>query len=146
MHVLFSEGRIDCDHEFSCKDFTNTDREINIPDGAYVYGSCFSQETPRSRIFRENMRNVTFRNCNLVNVHIPQPNNNTVIDCQTDSFQVQNDLNDWILDSFGNPVKPIDHIAFTKRGLPMPLPSDIPAERASSRIDLIEVAKAKVSP
>jgi hypothetical protein len=140
----FPEGPINCS-DISCQDFTGN-TFVDIPDGSYVYGACFSQETPWSRIFRENMRNVTFRNCNMMNVYIPQSNNNIVIDCQTDSFQVQNDLNDWILDSFGNPVKPVDHIAFTKRGLPMPLPSDIPAERVSNRIDLIEVAKAKVSP
>ena len=143
MKINFSEGPIECS-EFSCKDFTNTDREINIPDGAYVYGSCFSQETPRSRIFRENMRNVTFRNCNLMNVHIPQPNNNTVIDCQTDSFQVQNDLNDWIVDDNGYPVKPLNHTLFTKSGLQMPLPQDIPAEKVDAPVDLIAAAKDKV--
>ena len=144
MRVLFSEGHVDCDHEFSCKDFTNAGREINIPDGAYVYGSCFSQETPDSKIFRANMRNVTFRNCNLMNVHIPQPNNNVLIDCQTDTFKAQNDGNDWIVDNLGAPVKPLGHKAFTKFNLPMPEPKDIPAERVEKPIDLIAEAQAKV--
>lgn len=140
--VRFPEGEIECSM-VSCQDFTGAPF-VNINDGSYVYGACFSQEIPGTRIFRANMRDVTFRNCNLINVYIPQSNNNTLIDCQTDSFQVQNDLNDWLLDSFGNPVKPVDHVTFTKCGLPMPLPADIPAERASSRVDLIEAAKAKV--
>ena len=142
MKVLFREGELECS-DISCRDFTGI-AFVDIPDGSYVYGSCFSQEVPGSKIFRPNMRNVTFRNCNLMNVHIPQPNNNTLIDCMTDSVSVQNDLNDWILDSSGSPVKPLGHEAFTKRGLPMPLPADIPAEKVSKRVDLIEIAKAKV--
>ena len=145
MQVLFSEGRIDCDHEFSCKDFTNAGREINIPDGAYVYGSCFSQEMPDTKIFRASMKNVTFRNCNLMNVHIPQPNNNTLIDCQTDVFQVQNDGNDWIVGVDGKPVKPLSHTVFTKLNLPMPLPIDIPDIRQEKPVDLIAQARLKGS-
>ena len=142
MHVLFSEGRIDCDNEFSCKDFTNAGREIDIPDGAYVYGSCFSQETPDSKIFRASMKSVTFRNCNLSNVFIPD--GNTVIDCQADRYEVQNDLNDWIIDDNGYPVKPLNYTLFVKSGLAMPLPQDIPAEKVDAPVDLIAAAKAKV--
>ena len=143
MKIHFSEAHVDCSDEFSCQDFTGV-ASVDIPDGAYVYGACFSQETPDSKIFRASMRNVTFRNCNLMNVHIPQPNNNTVIDCQVDTFMVQNDGNDWIVDNLGAPVKPLAHMAFTKLGLPMPLARDIPAERVEKLVDLIAEAKAKV--
>ena len=141
MKYNFPEGPIECS-EASRKDFTGV-ASVDIPDGAYVYGSCFSQETPDSKIFRASMRNVTFRNCNLSNVHIPQPNNNNLIDCQTDQFKVQNDLNDWIVDDMGVPIKPTDHATFTKLGLPMPLPQDIPATRAENPVDLIAAAKDK---
>lgn len=139
----FPEGPIECS-EASRQDFTGV-AFVDITDGAYVYGACFSQETPDSKIFRANMRNVTFRNCNLMNVHIPQPNNNTVIDCQVDTFKAQNDGNDWIVDNLGAPVKPLMHTVFTKLGLPMPLARDIPAERVEKLVDLIAEAKAKVS-
>lgn len=144
MKIQFAEGLIDCSH-LSCQDFTGVPF-VNINDDSYVYGSCFSQETPDSKIFRANMRNVTFRNCNLMNVHIPQPNNNVLIDCQTDQFQAQNDGNDWIVDNLGAPVKPLMHSVFTKFGLPMPLPADIPAVRTEKQVDLIAKAKEMVGP
>lgn len=142
MKIHFSEGRVDCSDEFCCQDFT-ADTFVDIPDGSYVYGSCFSCETPDSKMFRASMRNVTFRNCNLSNVFIPA--GNTVIDCQTDRYEVQNDLNDWIVDDNGYPLKPLNHTLFTKSGLPMPLPQDIPATRAENPVDLIAAAKAKVT-
>ena len=138
----FPEGPIECSM-VSCQDFTGV-AFVNINDGAYVYGACFCQETPDSKIFRASMKNVTFRNCNMMNVHVPQPNNNTLIDCQEDVFQAQNDGNDWIVDNLGAPVKPLSHIAFTKRGLPMPEPKNIPAERVEKPIDLIAQAQTKV--
>lgn len=135
MRIIFADGPVECSDEFSRRDFT-TDRFVDIPDGADVYASCFSCEVPDTQMFRADMRGVTFRNCNLMNVHIPA--GNTVIDCQTESYRVQNDLNDWLLDGEGNPVKPVDHLTFTKRGLPMPSPDDIPARRAEKRVNLLE--------
>ena len=141
MKYNFPEGPIECSGA-SRQDFTGQ-VSVDIPDGAYVYGACFSQETPDSKIFRASMRNVTFRNCNLMNVHIPQPNNNVLIDCHVDTFQAQNDGNDWIVDNLGAPVKPLMHAVFTKVNLPMPLARDIPAARVKEPIDLIAEAKAK---
>ena len=140
MRINFADGPIECSDEFSCKDFTGAPL-VDVNDGAYVYGSCFSQETPDSKIFRASMRNVTFRNCNLSNVYIPD--GNILIDCQTDRYEVQNDLNDWIVDNNGYPVTPLDHTFFTKSGLPMPLPQDIPATRVENPVDLIAAAKDK---
>ena len=142
MKYNFPEGPIECS-AISCKDFTGV-ASVDIPDGAYVYGACFAQETPDSKIFRASMRNVTFRNCNLMNCQIPEPNNNVLIDCQVDSFKAQNDGNDWIVDDLGAPVKPLVHMVFTKLGLPMPLPKDIPAVRAEKPVDLVAAAKLKV--
>ncbi len=142
MRISFTDGVIECSNEFSCKDFT-VDTFVDIPDGSYVYGSCFSCETPDAKMFRASMRNVTFRNCNLSNVHIPQPNNNVLIDCQTDRYEVQNDLNDWIVDDMGKPIAILNQKQFTKFGLPLPLPADIPATRAEKPVDLIAAAKLK---
>ena len=136
MRILFSEGEIEFS-EISQQNFTGV-AAVSIPDGAYVYGSCFSQETPDSRIFRASMSNVTFRNCNLSNVHIPRPNNNVLIDCQTDRFHVQNDGNDWIVDNANMPVKPMGYRIFEKLGLPMPSPVDIPGQRVAEPIDLMK--------
>ena len=142
MKINFPEGAIECGAA-SQRDYTGV-LSVEIPDGAYIYGSCFSQETPNTSIFRASMRNVTFRNCNLSNVRVPQPNNNTLIDCRVDQFQAQNDLNDWIVDDLGKPVEILNKIQFIKLGLPLPLPSNIPLTRVTERVDLLEVAKAAV--
>ena len=142
MLIRFPEGEIECGAA-SQRDFTGVPF-VDIPDNAYIYGSCFSQETPNTSIFRASMRNVTFRNCNLSNVRVPQPNNNVLIDCRVDQFQVQNDLNDWIVDDLGVPVEILNKAQFIKLGLPLPLPSNIPLTRVTERVDLLEVAKAAV--
>ena len=141
MLIQFADGSIECSDEFSCKDFTGAPL-VNINDGAYVYGACFSQEQPDSAIFRPGMKGVTFRNCNLANV-IVLPGN-TLVDCVTTRFQVQNDGNDWIIDNANLPVKPMNYRMFEKRGLPMPAPVDIPAVKVAEPVDLIAAARAKV--
>ena len=143
-NVRFPEGEIEVSEEFSNRDFTRYGSVINIPDGSVVYGSCFSQEVPNTPVFNPAMRNVTFRNCNLSNVRVPQPNNNVLIDCRVDQFQAQNDLNDWIVDDLGKPVEILNKAQFIKLGLPLPLPSNIPLTRVTERVDLIEAAQALV--
>lgn len=134
MRILFSEGEIECS-EISQQNFTGV-AAVSIPDGAYVYGSCFSQEQLDSAIFRPGMKGVTFRNCNLANVVVPP--GNTLIDCDTTRFQVQNDGNDWIIDNANLPVKPMNYRLFEKRGLPMPSSVDIPAKKVTEPIDLMK--------
>lgn len=139
MKILFKEGEIECSEQ-SCKDFTR-EQFVDIADGAYVYGSCFSKEMPDTVIFRADMKGVTFRNCNLMNVRIPD--GNTVIDCQTQRFTVQNDGNDWVIGEDGKPVEPLNSLIFRKRGLPLPDPKEIPLLPVEKPVDLVAAAEAK---
>lgn len=141
MRIQFGNRIIECSDVFSQRDFTGASF-VDIPDNVTVYGSCFSQETPGSAVFRLDMRGVTFRNCNLMNVDMPP--GNTVIDCQTEQFKVQNDLNDWIVDDLGKPIAILNQKQFTKFGLPLPRAADIPATRAEEPVDLLAAAKAKI--
>ena len=134
MRILFPEGEIECGPA-SQQNFTFM-RFVNLADDQVIYGSCFSQEQPDSAIFRPGMKGVTFRNCNLANVVIPP--GNTLIDCDTTRFQVQNDGNDWVIDNANMPVKPMNYRLFEKLGLPMPSPVDIPAKKVAEPIDLMK--------
>ena len=120
--------------EYSHKDFTGRNlTECDFSGVEIICGSCFSQENPDTVVFPDNMAGVTFRNCNLMNVFIPQ--GNTVINCQTDRFKVQNDLNDWLIDEKNVPLTVVDYIHFYKNKIPHPNPMDIPDEPVSERID-----------
>ena len=140
MRILFPDGEKEV-HPLSKQIFSNVPF-VDIPDGALIYNSDFSQSVPDVHIFRPAMRNVIFRNCNLTNVFIPP--NNTLIDCQTIRVMVQNDLNDWEVDMANRPVRPVEHLFYTKYNLPMPSPADIPAQKVAKRIDLIRVSKDEV--
>ncbi len=136
--IINYNKKYNCSDEFSFKDFTG---RSNLEVLGIIYGSCFSQEIPDSRIFPDTMTGVTFIKCNLDNVFIP--NGNTVIDCSQRRFKVQNDLNDWITDDKGVPTEPINAKVFIKLELPMPETVDIPTYQVDTRIDLIKVAEAK---
>ena len=140
MKIVYDGQLIDCDEQFSQKDFTGRSR-VEIPNGAVVYASCFSQETLDSDIFPEGMKDVKFYNCNLDNVFIPD--GNEVISCSQKRFKAQNDLNDWLVDEKGDPTKPVNYSLFEKMNLPLPNPNDIPVQLASDPIDLIKVAQEK---
>lgn len=137
MKIQINDRFVDCSDDFSQKNFTG--RSVDVSDGATVYGSCFSQETPDAEVFRSDMKNVTFINCNLDNVFIPD--NNTIIGGSMRRFKAQNDLNDWLIDDTDKPTLPLNHKAFTKFDLPMPDPLDIPAQKQINPIDLLQVAK-----
>lgn len=131
------------DEDLSFKDFTGLEfhsRPEYDFSNKVIYQSCFSQETPDSDIFKD-VRRAIFIKCNLDNVLIPA--GNTVIDCWQRRFKVQNDLNDWLIDVDNKPTMPIDHKIFTKFGLPIPDPKDIPSEKVREVIDLRKVAEAK---
>jgi hypothetical protein len=140
------ELEFDFDDELSLKVFTNNnfaEQAISFSNKA-IYGSCFLQETPDSNIFPEGMTNVTFVNCNLDNVVIPD--GCTVINtngAEAQRFAVQNDLNDWIIDSKNAPVAPVDYKFYEKKGLPVPDPKDIPAQKVSEPVDLLKAAEQK---
>lgn len=134
----------DLNEALSFKDFTGRGQTHFPTVKGVVYGTCFSQEVPDSHVFPESMIGVTFIKCNLDNVHIPP--GNIVIDCWQRRFKVQNDRNDWLIDSKGLPMKPFNHKVFTKFGFPMPEPVDIPLAPLSEyveAVDLMKVAEIK---
>lgn len=129
----------DYDEDLSFKDFTNREF-ISRPeyklDNKVIYASCFSQEIPDSDIFGK-IFGVVFINCNLDNVIIPE--GNPMIDCSHRRFLVQNDGNDWEVDGENEPVTPLGAKIFTKLGLQIPNPSEIPSNKVDRRIDWVEV-------
>lgn len=141
MLILYNGSQIEMSEEFSFKDFTRHHVLIDIPDGTNVYASCFSKEEPDFTLFRPNMRNVTFYNCNMDNVRVPQPNNNQIIGGSNRRYKVQNDLNDWEIDITGQPTSPVDWKVYVKFGLPIPSPATIPLQRVAERVDLMAIAK-----
>lgn len=114
MLITFADGVFDCADAWSRKDFTGNSR-VAVPDGVIVYQTCFSQETPDSHIFRPAMTGVTFRNCNLDNVFVP--NGNTVMPgCSTRRFALQNDLRDWEINASGVPIRVLNERYWQQQG------------------------------
>lgn len=141
MKFTYLETEYDIDDELSFKNFTGFEfysRPEYDFSNKIVYQTCFSQETPDSDIFKD-VRGATFIKCNMDNVLIPD--GNTVIDCWQRRYKVQNDLNDWLVDTTDKPTMPIDHKIFTKFGLPIPDPKDIPADKVEKVIDLRKEAE-----
>lgn len=66
-----------------------------------------------------------------------------IISCAQKRYQIQNDLNDWIVDKNNNPIEPIDAFMFNKLNKKIPKPQDIPNQKVSTRIDLIAIAEDK---
>ena len=129
------------DEKLSFKDFTGrTFKEVDFSKKV-IYGSVFSNETPDTHVFPDDTNGTTFIDCMLDNVFIPD--GNAVIGGSQKRFKVQNDGNDWLIDEDGNPTKPIGHEIFTKFNLPVPDPADIPAQKVSEHIDLMEEARKK---
>ena len=97
-----------------------------------IKGSCFYQQYfVDSDIFPTGMVGVTFENCNLDNVLIP--NGNTIVGGCNKKIRVQNDGVDWLLDGALNPVEPVDK----KRRLAASEsidPADIPATYILERV------------
>lgn len=122
---------INYDTEYSFKDFTKKSlKEIDL-NGKTIYASVFMQEIPDSHIFPEDMRGVTFVNSNLDNVYIPP--GNTVIGGTRRRFQVQNDGNDWIIDSKNKPIEPINKEQYLEIGLSID-PKDLPKNMMTENI------------
>jgi uncharacterized protein YjbI with pentapeptide repeats len=110
---------------YSRKDFTGRNlTERTDMSGLEIRGSCFSQEIPDTHVFPEDMTGVTFVNCNLDNCFIPE--GNTVIDCRTTRYKVQNDGHEWEIDEQGNPLCIIDWLFFHKANKLHPDPFGIP--------------------
>ena len=119
---------------YSFKDFTGHSMVLKTDlNGQTIRGSCFSREIPDSEVFPPDMKGVTFINCNLDNVTIPD--GNTVTDCSQRRFKVQNDMNDWEIDDNNIPLNVMNWIHFYKNGLVHPSPAQIPDKPVSERID-----------
>lgn len=131
---------IEINEELSRRDFTGRslkDRHIT----GNIYGSCFSQEIPGSEIFPDDMSGVTFYDCNLDNCVVPI--DNAIIGGSNQTFKVQNDGNDWVLDDADAPTLPVNADVFKKLNLPLPDPKDIPIVKAPERVDLQKIAQQK---
>ena len=97
--------------KYSNKDFTGR-TFVNI--GAYEFNntiienSCFWQENhpELKKIFPAGMTGVVFRYCNLDNVEVPAT---CTIEstCNHRRIMVQNDLEDWFVDSALKPISPV---------------------------------------
>jgi len=119
------------DDNYSHKDFTGRELLDKDLSGITIFGSCFLQEIPDSKIFPDNMTGVTFINCNLDNVFIPA--GNETIGCSQRKFKVQNDMIDWILDTDLKPKEPISKEEFIKYGISID-PKDIPKTKMTESI------------
>lgn len=143
--MIIQDLQYDFDDELSLKSFSNQNfsEAEDIFSGKNIYGSVFYNEVPDSKIFPKGMKGVTFVNCNMDNLIIPEGNEVIYTNGLSQKrFENQNDGNDWLIDENNEPVKPVNHKIFTKLGLPMPDPIDIPEERVSGRaVDLIKVAE-----
>ncbi len=131
--------------KYSNKDFTGHDLSArNDMDGIVIHGSCFSNEELDAKSLPQNLVGTTFILCNLANVKIPA--GATVIDCNTMRFKVQNDGEDWVVDSQNKPVEPIAKKLFLMYGLSIdPLqipPSKIPVPVLTKHVNDINTLKA----
>ena len=113
--------------QYDDKDCTGWDlSDRKDMNGLTIHGLCLSNETPGAKVLPLNLKGVTFIACNLDNVFIPP--GNTVRDCSTRQFEVQNDGEDWLIHPDTKmPVEPVNKQQFTELSLSID-PKDIPKE------------------
>lgn len=117
--------------KYSSKDFTGRNLlDVKDLEGKIIFGSCFSQETPDTKVFPD-VKNLTLINCNLDNVYLDK--NWQVIGGTQRRFKVQNDLEDWIIDKDNKPTEPILKEQFQKLGISIN-PNDIPTIKMTESI------------
>lgn len=137
--------------KYSFKDFTHQTflmTPVEEFNDTIIRGSCFYQEKLEDHdndlvaVFPEGMKGVTFERCNLDNVLIPK--GNTVEDCCSNRrIKIQNDLEDWVIDSNGKAKEPVNKKHFTQLGISTN-PSDIPKrkqEKPATRLARIDGVK-----
>ena len=129
MEIKYNNEIVEMNSEFSQKDFTH--QTVELPNNINVYASCFSQEKVDTHVFPDDMTGVTFYNCNLDNCFIPL--GNTVIGGKNRRFTVQNDGEDWVIDSQNKPVEPVTKKRFLQLGLSID-PKDIPKQKVVEAI------------
>ncbi len=137
---------IDYDEEFSFKFFSNYSFALNEIDlsGKTIYSSVFSTEILDFEPFHKDMKDVTFVNCSLDNVVIP--NGNTVIynnGFYQKRFKVQNDGEDWVIDKDNKPIEPMNKKLFLRLGFSID-PKDIPIEPVKESILMDKLLKGSI--
>lgn len=134
--ILLNQLSHSCDPKWSYKTFTNQNffgKDADEFNGKEICASSFYNENPNSNIFPVGMKSVTFIRCNLDNLVISA--NNTLIDCSTRSFKVQNDLEDWIIDGGNNPIEPFTKQRFIDLGISTN-PVNIPMTKLSEAVTI----------
>ena len=145
MKIVHQGIQYEISEKYSHKDMTGWDlsREGNM-NGLVIYNSCLSNETPDAQILPQGLYGATFIACNLDNVLVPE--GNTVIDCTTRRYEVQNDLEDWVVDSESRtPIEPLNRKHFESLGLSID-PKSIPLEKMTKTVTaekLEELGKQK---
>lgn len=92
-----------------------------------IIGSCFYQQVaPDTQVFPSGIIGTKFTRCNLDNVLIP-PGNIIEFDCCHRKIKIQNDLEDWVVDSSLKPIEPVNRKIFERLGLSID-PKDIPID------------------
>ena len=128
--VLYDGQIIEYSDEYSHKGQISSWRDKNIPPGTVIYNTHFSKEIPDTKVFPDNMTDVTFYNCNLDNVVLPTGNiyiNHT----PQRRYKCQNDLMDWEIDETDKPIRPLCKTYFEDAGYSQN-PVHIPVEKISS--------------
>ncbi len=95
-------------------------------NGLTIENSCFSNEAPHALVFPDDLTGVTFVDCNLDNVFVPE--GNTIVGGSHRYFQVKNDGEDWVVDPDTlEPIEPLNLRAYEMLQLSVD-PRDLPAE------------------
>jgi hypothetical protein len=104
-----------------------------------IIGTCFAQHEPFTDVFPKELSKVTFSKCNLDNCIVPE--GCTVNGGCHRQIKVQNDLEDWIVDNYLNPIEPLNKARFVKLGL-----STSPLSLSASKVDApaMETKKAEL--
>lgn len=104
------------DDKYSFKNFGQRDLlEATDLEGKVIYYSSFAQENPDTKVFPDNVKKMTFYNCNLDNVKMVKPGW-VVIGGSERRYSVMNDLKDWQLDDSGKPIKVLNEEDWVKKG------------------------------
>jgi len=141
---------------YTGKDFTDRDLSKTDPgtwNGTVVKSMCLYQQAtdgigvtldPRKHVLPPGIKDVVFEGCNLDNCHVPA--GATMVDCTNKRIRVQNDLDDWELDSDNKPVKPVATKLRQRHGVSIK-PEDLPTkpftaeEREAFEATLSEAAR-----
>lgn len=126
---------LSCDLQLSYKNYINWDFN-NVTwlslSSKTICVSFFYNEKPNAAIFPSTMTGVTFKGCDLKNAVIPP--GNFLIDCDTRTFETENDLEEWVVDSVTlKPIEPLYKTKFIYFGISTD-PKDIPVQKLSEPV------------